>query len=81
MNRLALVSLAAAVALAALAGCAATANPPPTQSSIDDREFRTGSRIPVRESSGSTMTTTSSDKQAIDNMMRQRGVVTSSPNN
>ena len=80
MSPIALRILVAAIAAAALAGCATPA-PSTAQSAPDDREFRTGSRIPVRDGSGPSTASSTSDKQAIDDMMRRRSVTTSSPNN
>jgi hypothetical protein len=72
MNRYNMV--VAAVALAALSGCA-TPPTPPAAEQPDDKAYVTGSRIPVRDNSTSADVKGISDKRSIDDMVRPSGYI------
>jgi hypothetical protein len=70
MNRCNL--LAATIALAFVAGCASVNTP--TADSGDGGTKMTGSRIPVRNGGATSDVKTTTNKNAIDDMMRNRDI-------
>ena len=68
MNRYNVV--VAAVAFAALAGCATTPTSP-AEEQPDDKAYVTGSRLPVRDNSTSASVKGVANKNAIDDMMNR----------
>jgi hypothetical protein len=68
MNRYNVV--VAAVAFAALAGCATTPTPP-AEEQPDDKAYVTGSRLPVRDNSTTANVKGIANKNAIDDMMNR----------
>ena len=73
MNRYHLLFAVAGTAF--IAGCASADKQAAVQD--EDKEYVTGSRIPVRAGTGRA--TSTSDRQTIDNMMRKRDVAPGMP--
>ncbi len=67
--------LVAAVGIALVAGCASTSTDKRADLDDQDREYRTGSRIPVRGNPTSDVKTVNT-REGIDDMMRRGGNAT-----
>lgn len=67
-------TILAAVAVAALFGCA-TAPTPPTAESQDDKAYVTGSRLPVRDGSTSANVKGVTSKEGIDDMLNRGSTI------
>jgi hypothetical protein len=70
--------LSAMIAAVAIAACA-TVEPQSTSENKSDKTYVTGSRIPVREGSTSASVKSIDNKQGVDDVMQNRGTITSNP--
>ena len=77
MNRYGL--LAAALGAVAMAACTSVEPQQQSGENKPDKTYITGSRIPVREGSGSASVKSIDNKQGVDDMMQNRGAIGAGP--
>lgn len=77
MNRYWIFSVV--IASGALAACATVEQQQQTSDNKPDKTYVTGSRIPVKDSSGSASVRSVDNKQGVDDMMQNRGAIGNQP--